>query len=318
MDEKGTAQKEFYGLFRKNCLPLLGKYETERKNKFLIFAITGGISGAAFIISLLLYFVISPIELYQQIFIISGACTAIILTIAKTTGKAFERKIKAEVMPEFCKCLGDFQWNPMFGVNSQLFAQAGVIPRKYDKEESDDIFKGTYKDVSIEINEVCYKDIRITYDSKGRLRREEYTLFDGVVAELGMNKNFKSHTVVASDSLLHGSPVSGLRHTTLEDVTFEKMFDVFTNDEVEARYLLTPTFMERLINVKKAFKCDKLSCAFYRDKLFISIDTRKDMFVLGSLTKPADDEKQFFQMFEEITSIIELIDQLKLDKKIGL
>lgn len=99
---------------------------------------------------------------------------------------------------------------------------------------------------------------------------------------------------------------------------FEKKFDVFTDDEVEARYLITPSFMERLNNMKTAFEAYAISCAFYDKYLLVGLSTRKDLFSIGDLKKPVNDGKQFFTMFEEILSIIKLIDHFKLDQKIGL
>ena len=37
----------------------------------------------------------------------------------------------------------------------------------------------------------------------------------------------------------------------LEDIYFNKQFNVYSDDEVETRYLLTTAFMERLSNLKK-------------------------------------------------------------------
>ena len=37
-----------------------------------------------------------------------------------------------------------------------------------------------------------------------------------------------------------------LQDVKLEDISFDKRFNVYTKDQVEARYLTTPTFMERL------------------------------------------------------------------------
>ena len=314
MDIK-QLQQEFYTKFHKRCIPLLTNFEQERKTKFVfcsILVILAVVAGLGIIAVSAKHGGID-----ENIIALAVGILAVVFTIVFNIGKSFELKIKSVVMPAFCRCLGDFQWNMGGSADFHLFASAGVVPSNYDITESDDIFTGTYKEVPIEINEVCYKEVRYT-SSGGRTRKYENTVFDGVVITLGMNKNFKGQTVVAPNSLLHSSPVPNLVHTTLEDTKFEKTFDVYTTDEVEARYLLTPSFMERLVNIKTAFKSDKLSCAFYLDKLFISIDTRRDMFVLGSLLKPTNDKKQFFTMFEEVTSIIELIDQLKLDQKIGL
>ena len=48
------------------------------------------------------------------------------------------------------------------------------------------------------------------------------------------------------------------------------------------------------------------------------MDVRRDMFKIGSLFKKVNDEKAFMKMYEELESIIKLIDHFKLDQKIGL
>jgi hypothetical protein len=40
----------------------------------------------------------------------------------------------------------------------------------------------------------------------------------------------------------------------LENVEFEKIFDVYSDDEIEARRLLTPKMMEKLVNFAKKSK----------------------------------------------------------------
>ena len=76
--------------------------------------------------------------------------------------------------------------------------------------------------------------------------------------------------------------------------------------------------MERLNAMKVAFKANKISCAFYEKYLLVGLSTKKDLFSICSLFKKIDDPKQFFTMFEEILSIIKLIDHFKLNQKIGL
>ena len=109
-----------------------------------------------------------------------------------------------------------------------------------------------------------------------------------------------------------------MKHTVLEDVEFEKKFDVFTDDEVEARYLITPTLMTRLNDMKVAFKANKVSAAFFNNRFIIGLHTGKDLFSICSLIRPVYDEKQIFQMFEEMISIIKLVEYFKLDQRIGL
>ena len=223
--------------------------------------------------------------------------------------KSFEKKIKTDtIMPLVCKCFEDLAWSPYYTSATNIIKTSRVI-HDFDSLGCDDAFVGQHHDVKFEIMESFFTK------GYGKNRR---TVFKGVVIKLDMNKNFTGHTLIRPASLVHLNIPGKLKRTKLEDVEFEKRFNVFTDDEVEARYLITPSFMERLNEMKVAFKANTISCAFYEKSLLIALSTSKDLFSIGSLFKKVDDPKQFFTMFEEILSIIKLIDHFKLNQKIGL
>ena len=70
--------------------------------------------------------------------------------------------------------------------------------------------------------------------------------------------------------------------------------------------------------MKLAFNAEKVYCAFYKKYLLIGLSVKKDLFSVCSLVKPINDSKQFFQLYEEILSVIKLIDHFKLDQKTGM
>ena len=71
----------------------------------------------------------------------------------------------------------------------------------------------------------------------------------------------------------------------LEDPCFDKKFNVYSSDQIEARCLITPSFMERFQNLKTAFKSNKIKCSFYDTKMMIAISTKENLFEIGSLFK---------------------------------
>lgn len=314
-----NMRNNFYKRFKEKCTPLLEKFEKERKVFIKIFIVL-----ILVIISVLLSFLAYSLYLQDSFAIFKDLSLPISFAFIIIIGgivfysKVFENRIKKELMPILCRCFENLKWVESPRVNHSLFKNSGIITKRYDEYDIDDVFVGSFKDVSIEIVEVEYVDITRERTSDGKTRVQRNTIFDGVIITLDMNKNFISHTLVKSDKLFKTSGVQGLRHTTLEDPIFEKSFDVFTNDEVDARYLLTPSFMERLVNVKTIYNSSKITCAFYNDKLILAMDVRRDMFKIGSLFKKVNDEKAFMKMYEELESIIKLIDHFKLDQKIGL
>lgn len=109
-----------------------------------------------------------------------------------------------------------------------------------------------------------------------------------------------------------------LKKTELEDIEFEKKYNVQTTDEIEARYLLTPSFMERLKNIQTAFKTNNIKCAFSNDSIILAISTNKNIFEIGNLLTPLDDAKTLEIFFDELTSLLILIDYFKLNEHTGL
>ena len=305
-EEKTYSQmrKEFQEAFFKKISPGLSKYESERLRQF---GYTRAVKIAALIIILVLVFLTKQIDIGLILFIccIAGA-------VCFGLKKKFENEIKQKIMPYVCKCLGDLKWKYAQCPFEQLLCKSGIIDR-YNRVSYDDSFTGIYKDINYEICETSFY-----YKTGTGKNSSTRTVFKGVMIKLDMNKSFTGNTVIRPDTLKHASPAANLKHTTLEDVVFEKKFDVFTDDEVEARYLITPSFMERLNNMKTAFSADRVSCAFYDKYLLVGLHTSKDLFSICSLKEPVNDGKQFFTMFEEILSIIKLIDHFKLNQKIGL
>ncbi len=302
-------RREFYEKYQKNIVPVVKNFDKERKIKRVLATI------AATILSIIGCFCLLGLLVAEgDGDVIEGSLKGALLffglawAVWAIIKKNFESKIKKKIMPTVCSCFDNLTWSETLYDGGEVFKESGVVPN-FTSESYDDIFTGSHRDVKMEVVESEFEI------GSGKNRQ---TVFKGVVIKLDMNKNFTSHTVITPDTLFHKTPVNGLRHTTLEDVEFEKKFDVFTNDEVDARYLITTTFMERLKAMRTAFKADKIRCAFYGDLLLVALSTKKDLFSLCSLVKPMDDAQQYFQMYEEMVSIVKLIDHFKLDQKIGL
>ena len=306
-------RREFYDKFQNKIVPLVLMHENSRQLRLIIAVILSSILAAAATVLIVIAFNHGGLTKSNEgIVKLAGILYGLSYFVWYSIKKNFENSIKKKIMPTICKCFGDMQWSNGYYCNADIFTESCIIPA-YNNSEYDDIFKGSYKDVSIEIVEAEY------IQGSGKHR---HTVFNGVIVKLDMNKNFVSHTLVKSSSIVRILPKNifgnNLRFTELEDPEFNKKFDVFTTDEVDARYLLTPSFMERLKKMKTAFRASKVECAFYKNDLLIALHTREDLFSLCSLVKRIDDNRQFFRMYEQIVSIIKLIDHFKLDQRIGL
>ena len=109
-----------------------------------------------------------------------------------------------------------------------------------------------------------------------------------------------------------------LNEIKLEDPEFNKKYKAYSSDEVEGRYLITTAFMERFKNLQTAFGARGAKCSFYGESLMFAISTNKNLFEIGNLFTPLNSPKQLEVFFNELISILALIDYFKLDEKTGL
>ncbi len=344
--EYNKIGREVVKKYKEDILPKCARFEEERikiKNNSNLIII------ASVVILIVVCIVARGIPINIIIFIM-----AIAIVINVILAKNFENKVKASVMQYFCGCFGNFRWvnkNEIFGcINENILKGSNLFKvGNYTVNQYDDVFLGEFHDVpfsiiemesyipkrtSTEINGVNITgivDLVTNFSSVGnitspassssysssrrRKHRSREVNFKGVVIQIKINKDFSGNTVIRPDSLMHFSPDSKLKHTTLEDVQFERKFDVFTTDEVEARYLITTAFMDRLNNLKMAFNIDKISCAFYNQNLLIGLHTNKDLFKFASIGKSLYDYSEFSKLFKEIMSIYEMIDYFKFGEK---
>ena len=309
--DKTCQPDEFRNYFYLKLAPELNRYEKERKKRLITAVILTFIE--LILLLLLIYFTITYPLHDNRLVSLEWLAVIILLSLLIFTWvfieNNFEKEIKRNIMKSVCNCIGNIKWKKERYSGKSLFSIANLVP-EYTDAYFDDIFYGKYKDVEYEIIETTLRR-----NKRGKLSK---TMFTGGIVKLALNKRFKGNTVICPDSFSHKSPFENLKYTELEDIVFEKKFDVFTDDEVEARYLITPAFMERLNTMKTAFSAQKVSCSFYDENLFIGLYTEADLFSIGSLLQPINEEKQFLALFEEILSVIKLIDHFKLDKQIGL
>ena len=109
-----------------------------------------------------------------------------------------------------------------------------------------------------------------------------------------------------------------LKKVTLEDPEFNEMYDMYSDDQVEARYIVTPTFMERLKNVREVIGGYHIHCMIENQYITLFIEIPQDFFEIGSLLRSINDKRIYEHIFIQLINIFNLIHYFKLDKKLGL
>jgi len=197
------------------------------------------------------------------------------------------------------------------------FRELSLLPA-FDRSSLEDRIAGTHRDVSVEFVEATLQERR-TRQSRHGTRTHYVTVFSGLLCLFSFPKRFHGRTVVKTDrggivNWFQGLGTPGER-VRLEDPRFEDAFEVWGSDQVEARYLLTPTFMERLLALDASFGGGAIRLAFDSERLLLAVSIRRDLFEGGSVFKPADDPARLAEIVDELSMLLGIVDDLQLQLK---
>ncbi len=157
------------------------------------------------------------------------------------------------------------------------------------------------------------------------LRIAKINLFNssikGLTVTFKFPKKFKGHTFIIEKAItsakLHLKDIGKYQTVNLESPEFNEKFKVYSNDQIEARYLLTTAFMQRFEEIKMAFEAKYIRAEFKDGELNMLMGVDKDLFKMGSFFEESS-YHTFLQVFEEIYSVLYLTTYFKLDENTGL
>lgn len=155
------------------------------------------------------------------------------------------------------------------------------------------------------------------FDLSGALRRSRASdRFVGGLIVADCPKPFRGRTVVLPNDLHPRNLFSGAfqnigERVELESDDFNSAFIVYSTDQVEARYLLTPTTMERLLRLRKP-TVRELSLGFDEGKVWIAFNDRRDWFPDPGVNGDAADPAYLDEMKKELDYIAVIFRELDL------
>jgi hypothetical protein len=158
-------------------------------------------------------------------------------------------------------------------------------------------------------------------EGSGKNRRT-VTIFKGLIVRLDFNKNFRGHTIVVpnSDSQILGGLFGESESRNdkqlcrMDSVTFEETFSVYSTDQQEARYILTPKFMELILAAHAKFT--GVRCCFQNSSLFLTIPSDANRFELRLWGARITPEAAVGDLAECVDLAGRLIDALDLETRI--
>jgi len=233
---------------------------------------------------------------------------------------------KKLVIPALLKEIDpDLTYDPEGHIPKADFRRAKLFSQSADSYHGEDLVRGSYKGIPIRFSELKVQEEH--HDGKNTTY---HTFFNGIFMIADFHKDFRYRHWVLPDSaeaafgqlvgnFLQKLSLPGRGHMTrMEDTAFEKKFVVYTEDDVEARYILTPKLMHTMVSLYERFKRgpSKIAFAFMDSNVFIAIPmpTGHDLFEMpshGDIGAAAAG-----QTLSELKAILSVFDVMDLDLRL--
>jgi len=236
--------------------------------------------------------------------------------------KNYKKEFKNSIIFPLIKTLDkNLNYDMQKSVSLEHFHNSKISTQEADRFYGNDYVHGKIKNINIEFSDIhAEKKHR---DSDGSDSWE--TLFKGLFIVSDFNKKFQGQTVILPDNAqtsfgnsignwLQENNIQRDELVKMDDVAFEKEFVVYSTDQIEARYILSHTLMEKLVEFKEISN-NLLYISFIDGHIYLAIFSDTDFFepsIFRSLLK-----RQVAMEYINILHLaIGIVEELKLNQKL--
>lgn len=258
--------------------------------------------------------------------IIAVAVCVIIGPLAKKL-KSVERERKRFigdyiVRPILTEKIDVKEYSPNSFVSKNIINNSHILPG-YDEISGSDFVKGTYRGVEILFSDLTLVMVDRERDRNGRRRTTRTVVFKGHFFRITLGKELNGYVRIMerknprkkgflSDLLNSTAELMGMKANTVEveSEAFNNQFEIRTNDDELAFYILTPHFMENVV------KADELAdgytnIAFEGNHVDMSLNNHQDSFeITKSVSKVEDLRRCRAIMKKDLDIMLAIADEI--------
>ena len=254
------------------------KIAATQKNGYFFIAIGIIVAIAGFVLGLPV-----PAAIAGFISLIYGG-----IILYKISGelKTYEEAFKIQVIGTALKSLDNsLVIEPYRGISADEFENTQIFSESPDRYKTEDLVRGQADKTAFYFAEV-HAEYKSEVQTKDGTRTEWHDIFRGIMFCADFNKNFNGVTIIKPKDLFSTMGAWFSKNLfsfgnkdviTLENNEFSKTFITHATEQVEARYILTPAMMERILTLNSNTK-ETISLSFINSRMYIAFPLSRNYF----------------------------------------
>lgn len=316
LPQENSAFRAFYD---SELLPILKSLEVKRKNHLNVMIV----SNLVTIVLCVLFFMVMPFNFI--LFVVSFILFTFVIVQINT---GWSEPAKDKLRNQFKKAIvtkivafadGSLQYTHNRGISLVEFRQSRLFMDYVDRFASEDEFIGKVGRTQILFSEVHAEQ----KDSDVRKFNSWHSIFKGIYFIADFNKHFQGQTFVVTDRIERSSGIFNYLHkkfsldgeflVKLENPEFEKAFDVYSSDPVEAHYILSPALMWRILSLRN--RAGGVQLSFIDSHVFIAIPFHRP-FLEVPMSNFLSNYSRLESFIDDIQFAIRIVEELNLNTRI--
>ncbi len=304
-DEHHAEFKGFSEYYHNEIFPVLAARDGKRREAVRKTKLYGGlIAAGAGVIALGL----------MAVLMLQGAMLAVALGGMAIGGiyhwqtKTIKADTKDTIVGGICKYLGwKFSAQATEKPDLEYWAQLGLLPSGYNTESRTASKRAAFEDqMSGEAHGAQFRSLEVLMERKGD--KSYNTVLHGQMIIMFFPRKFLGRTVVLRDKGRFQRKTKGeMKRVGLVDPVFERIFEAYGTDQVEARYLLTPDFMQTLVDLEHSVDGKNIRFGFIDGQLLIVVET-PNRYEAGSMFEPLTKPDRTQKILDEVGAIYDVVD----------
>ncbi len=309
-----------------NPLPRADLAPIEQLRQRALIAIAGAVAMIIIAVGLgiLLLQEVSPIFLLPFVIVAIG-----LVIYASMQWTRYRQTFKREVITMLVKSINpSLMYDPKGSISYNEYMQSQIYLHDVDRFEGEDFVSGTIGATPFRFSELHSEYVTTSTDKDGHTHRNWHTIFQGIFFIADFNKHFNGTTVVLPDSAekLFGRIGQKFQELSgkltfkrgdlvkLEDPEFERHFVVYGSDQIEARYILSTSLMQRIVDFRQR-SGRRVALSFVNSVINVAIEDSRNKFeppLFGSLLKG----DYINEYLADLRFVLGIVDDLNLNLRI--
>lgn len=316
------SPEEFKSFYEKDLVPVLDQLESLRK-QVLRFGL--GITAIVLIAILLLIVLLGVLGESRITIILPIVLLGLGLWywIPKNKPKenykhAFKKRL---IEPIIHFISPELSYYPTRHITKEKFESSRLFLTRIDKYGGDDYLVGQIDKTYFYFSELHTQEKR---KSGGKNQTTTWhTIFKGLFFVADFNKEFSGSTVLVPNFLGKGNTWfkklfgSNRREklVKLEDPEISAHFNCYSDDDVKARYILSPALMQRIMQFRHKYPRQAVHISFVDSHVYVAISFTRDLFE-PSYFSTVKDFGKVATYFDDIRFVVDIVAEFNLNTRI--